>query len=347
MTATQDLIVESAGRLFADLFGSVPPSAPDPAGLDRGKWDRVVELGLPLALVPEEAGGFGLEPAEAMAVVRLAGRWAVPLPLAETMLANRLLAGAGVPVPDGVLTLAGGGAEDRLGLARDGGGWRLTGTAHRVPWGRSADAVAAVADGEAGPCIVLATGTVVAQDANLAGEPRDTLSFDCALPAGNVGPGGSGAPLRLLGAALRSAAMAGALARVLEMTTAYANERVQFGRPIGKFQAIQQSLAVMAGHVAAAGAAADMAAEAVATGALLPIAAAKVRCGEAAGIVAAAAHQIHGAIGFTREHGLHLLTRRLWSWRDEFGGEAEWGAAIGRLARAEGADGLWPLITAA
>ncbi|HKW54530.1 MAG TPA: acyl-CoA dehydrogenase family protein, partial [Stellaceae bacterium] len=123
---------------------------------------------------------------------------------------------------------------------------------------------------------------------------------------------------------------------------------VQFGRPIAKFQAIQQQLSVLAENVAAAGVVAGAAVEA-ATGeggdARFAIAVAKSRCGEAAGKVAEIAHQVHGAIGFTHEHRLHHLTRRLWSWRDEFGVESDWSIELGRIAAAKGGDGLWPLMT--
>jgi acyl-CoA dehydrogenase len=147
---------------------------------------------------------------------------------------------------------------------------------------------------------------------------------------------------------MRSLAIAGALETLLAMCVDYAQTRVQFGRPIGKFQAIQQNLAILAGQAVAAGAAADIAAEAFTRGLpLAEIAAAKIRAGEAATIAAGIAHQIHGAIGFTQEHSLHFFTKRLWSWRDEFGNEAEWGLALGRLAASAGADRLWPDIVAA
>jgi alkylation response protein AidB-like acyl-CoA dehydrogenase len=111
---------------------------------------------------------------------------------------------------------------------------------------------------------------------------------------------------------------------------------------------VQQNLAVLAGQTAAAGAAADMAAEAVGdTIRLLPIAAAKARCGEAAGIGAAIAHQVHGAIGFTQEHSLHFLTKRLWSWRDEFGNETAWNRVTGRHMAKAGPGRYWAEITAA
>jgi acyl-CoA dehydrogenase len=128
---------------------------------------------------------------------------------------------------------------------------------------------------------------------------------------------------------------------------------VQFGRPIGRFQAVQQQLALAAAEVAAASAAASAAARVATADGMLAastrfaVAAAKARTGEAAGEVARIAHQVHGAIGFTREHDLRLLTTRLWAWRDEDGSEAEWQEWLGGAALEAGADGLWPLITGA
>jgi acyl-CoA dehydrogenase len=126
---------------------------------------------------------------------------------------------------------------------------------------------------------------------------------------------------------------------------------VQFGRPIGKFQAVQQQLALAAAEVAAAGAAASAAASTAerdgftAASTAFAVAAAKARAGEAAGEVARIAHQVHGAIGFTREHDLRLLTARLWAWRDEDGNEAHWQAELGATVLAAGADALWPMVT--
>ncbi|MBV9758703.1 MAG: acyl-CoA dehydrogenase, partial [Alphaproteobacteria bacterium] len=134
----------------------------------------------------------------------------------------------------------------------------------------------------------------------------------------------------------------------LDYALDYANQRKQFGRPIGKFQAVQHMLAEGAGHYAAAAAAAEMAAEAFGTpGFDFAVAVAKARAGEAAGKVAEVAHQVHGAMGFTQEHPLHFATRRLWSWRDEFGNEAYWQERIGRLVCARGGDALWPLLVGA
>lgn len=136
---------------------------------------------------------------------------------------------------------------------------------------------------------------------------------------------------RELGAAMTAARIVGALERTLDMTLAFANDRVQFGRPIGKFQAIQHQLAVMAEQVAAARMAAQIGCQS--SGALpdpLRAAVAKSRASEAAAIVAPMAHAIHGAIGITAELDLQLFTRRLHQWRAEYGSELAWNRVLGR-----------------
>ena len=105
----------------------------------------------------------------------------------------------------------------------------------------------------------------------------------------------------------------------------------------------------MAGQVAAAGAAADFGVEALSLDDPAQqeflIAIAKTRVGSAATLAAEIAHQVHGAIGFTKEYALQLSTRRLWSWRDEFGGDMEWAAKVGAFVCARGAAMLWPTLT--
>ncbi len=153
------------------------------------------------------------------------------------------------------------------------------------------------------------------------------------------------------GALSRAMLMAGALERALDTALTYVQERKQFGRQISKFQAVQQQMAVLAGQVAAAGAAAEAGAEALSNPdpelRELLIAVAKTRAGDAATMAAEIAHQVHGAIGFTQEYALQLSTRRLWSWRDEFGPETAWAARVGAIVCARGADALWPTLTAA
>ncbi len=349
MSETDYLVLQSARRLFEDK-STVEVLANAEKGIWAGDlWDAIELSGLPLGLVEEDAGGFGLSGEEAFGIVRLAGQFTLSVPLVETMLANRLLGLAGLPLAQGPATVALG---TEVKVSQSNVNWRITGTARRVPWGRMGEVVLVVEHEERTLLARLdRQGISVIEGANIALEPRDTLNFDCLIPAASLValPEGMNArEIHAIGAVLRACQMAGAMEQIAEMTVAYAKERVQFGKPIGKFQAIQQNLAILVEQVAAAGAASDMAAQA-ASGSPINLnaaAAAKIRAGEAASVVAAIAHQVHGAIGFSHEYPLHYLTKRLWSWRDEYGNEAHWSAYLGTALAQSGADGLWAAITA-
>ena len=145
----------------------------------------------------------------------------------------------------------------------------------------------------------------------------------------------------------RACQIAGALDAALALSIAYANERQQFGRPLGKFQAVQQSLASFACEAAAANCAAMGAAQALDRGnAEFEVAAAKLRANRAVEMGTSVAHQVHGAIGFTEEYALAPLTRRLWQWRSEYGNDAYWSARLGSKVIAQGADQFWPELSA-
>jgi alkylation response protein AidB-like acyl-CoA dehydrogenase len=131
-------------------------------------------------------------------------------------------------------------------------------------------------------------------------------------------------------AAITSALIAGAAQRVLDLATTYAQQRVQFGRPIGSFQAVQHRLAVMAEQTCAARMAAQLAFAAPAPRPDRTLAAmAKCVAGEAAAIVAAGGHAVHGAIGMTAAYDLQLSTRRLLAWRTQGGSPAYWAREVG------------------
>jgi acyl-CoA dehydrogenase len=218
-----------------------------------------------------------------------------------------------------------------------------------VPFARNAGHIAVLAHrgNERMVALVSTPGLTISQDKSLAGEPRDAVSFDGAIPETAKPADIDEDMIQLFGAAVRLQQMAGALEKILDQSVQWALDRSQFGRPIAKFQAVQHNLATLAGEVAAAGAAADLAAAACVGEEIgvADVAIAKVRAGEAAGAGAAIAHQVHGAMGFTYEHSLHHATRRLWAWREEFGNEAVWAQRLGRMVAAGGADQLWPFIT--
>jgi acyl-CoA dehydrogenase len=312
-------------------------------------WQALEEVGLTRAALPEEAGGAGLEFDDAMAALRRSAYHAVPVPLAETMLAGRLLTAAGLDVPEGALTVAPVYPGDTLKIVEGGSGPVVTGTAHRVPWGDLCSQAVVVAElnGRQMVGLVDIGGLASSVEKNLAGEPRARLQFDATPLVAVAALDNACERIEAEGALYRSVQMAGALERTLEYGLQFANERIQFGRPIGKFQAIQHMLALLAGQVAASSAAVDAAVEACrVTPNEFAVSVAKSRSGEAAGKSAEIAHQVHGAMGYTHEHNLHYSTRRLWSWRDEFGNESYWQSRLGRSVAAKGADALWPMLTA-
>ena len=353
MSETTDLLRDMTEKLFGDACDKALLGAAEKGEWPAALWAEMEEAGLTNALAPESAGGSGLGISDALVALRIAARHAAPVPFAETLLASWMASGAGLSVPAGPLTIAPASGKDAPSLTRRAGGWRLEGRARRVPYARSAGAIAVLTSDPDRPMVALVSPSLckIEHGRNLAMEPRDDLIFDCDLGASDVAPAADGVDartLRAFGAAMRSTQISGALSRVLEITVQYTQERVQFGKPISKFQAIQHNLAMLAAHSAAANAAADMAAEAAERDMNeLVIAAAKTRCGDAASAGAAIAHAAHGAIGFTHEHMLHFLTKRLWSWRDEFGKESDWSLIIGRAAAKAGRDKIWSDIVTA
>jgi acyl-CoA dehydrogenase len=350
--ASDSLVAETARRIFSDLCGPQMLNRAADDSWMAPAWRALEEAGLPLAWVPEALGGGGAGPADGFAVLREAGRSAAALPVAETLLAGWLLARAGIPSPRGPLSCGPAREGDRVVVAANG---TLSGRLRAVPFARGAGHLTVLAERETGSstvALVKAGDAHIADGVGLAGDALNAVRFEAvpAIALRDAPPGLDAAALILMGAAARAMQMAGALEAILDLSVAYANERVAFGRPIGKFQAVQQSLARLAGEVAAAVAAAASAADAIAAsatfgeGVFLEAASAKVRVGEAAGEGAAIAHQVLGAIGFTQEHVLHRYTRRLWAWRDDFGSESVWAVKLGNLVAAKGADALWPML---
>ena len=361
---TDSLIEDSVERLFAEQVDTALRQRAEAGELDANLWGRVRESGLPLLLASEAAGGFGQGWSAAYPVLRGLGYWQVPLPLAETMVAALLASLAGFDVPGvdggGPLTLIEQGQGNRLQLTGDAARPSLSGVAHAVPWARHAQAaLVSLADGRLALLDLQHNPGVTLQSrSNHAGLPADSVLLDHArLRAVADNPLPLARPVWTLGALARSAMLVGALESALAQAVRYAGDRVQFGKPIGKNQAIQQMLALMAGDVAAARVAALVAvADAPNAGSqdagsrdcsatLFSTAVAKVRCGEAASRGSAITHQVFGAIGFTHEHSLHFATRRLWAWREEFGSDADWAAELGRAAIQSRASGFWPALT--
>ena len=325
-----DLFADAARQLLGGECTPAVVRAIEAGGLGAPQaealWAQIEAAGLADALLDEAEGGAGLGLSQLFGVLEQAGAHALPLPLGDTLLARALLAQAGMARPAGAIALA-------SGERTQDGGLRCA----LVRGGRVAASVLVQAGDGWHLLAVQAAQTTpqaLALDAAFAWSPSQML-------AAPVVPVAQGLDARTLQAALLAPQMAGALMHVFQRTLQYANERQQFGRPIGKFQAIQHQLAVMSEHVFAARMAAQLGCSGAGLAAdrlpdRLRVATAKARCSEAALAVAEFAHAIHGAIGFTAEYDLQLFTRRLHAWRQTAGSESYWHGVAGQALLAHG-----------
>ncbi|MDT5015091.1 MAG: acyl-CoA dehydrogenase [Mycobacterium sp.] len=326
----EDLVDDMGRRSFEARLGQ--RGFPD--SFDEELWLNLEGTGLSRLTTGEDAG-----PAEAAIVLRGLAKHAAAVPIAETdLLAAWLAATAGVAVPDaGPLTVALGRADEHNG--------RIVGTARNVPWPKgtvvlaartSSDVRVAVADEE------------IVEGQNVAGEPRGSFTFN--LPADDFKTVDLSVADELVrrGAWARCQQTIGALDTARDLTVEHTRERVQFGRRLSKFQAVQHSLAAIAGEIERARAAATLAVAAATDYGFdsattdYAVTAAKVAIGRAVEPVTRLTHQLHGAIGVTIEHRLWLATMRARGWISDYGSTGHYARRLGRMALAE--DNPWDLI---
>ena len=341
LSETSQILSDTVEKIFSDNVTKQCIINSEKGEWPKELWNEIIENGLNLVLVPEALGGVGGSWFDAGILFKAIGKYQAPIPLAENIVAGHLLGLGGIPLPDdSIVTILDGEFS-----IKDN---KLSGISKRTPFGSSAThGVALINDKSSSKVILLSIPKdSISDDKNLALESRSNIDFmDVEILSSSEILFSSDYILKI-GALMRSCQIAGGLEFLLDQSVKYANDRIQFGRPIAKFQAIQQELAVLATHVAASGVAADYASSSMDDGCEdLAIASAKSRVDDAVSIGASIAHQVHGAIGFTYEHGLHFATRRLWSWRAEYGSGSYWAKSIGQKAIASGSKNFWPSIT--
>lgn len=320
---------------------------------DRGReaFERLAAAGWLGVGVPAELGGAGGTARDAVAAIRAVTRVGWPSALADVgFVSGHVSAYVAARLPDSarpVLCLPVPGHLDEDG--------RVTVGPCDVPWAGWAAHFLVVCPSPGQGCVVAlldASSVVLAPGATMAGGScgvvraerltpvwRTECAVDCDVVCGE---------LRAAGALARAVQMAAALGRTVELSVAYSTQRTQFGRRLADFQAVQQHLATLAGEVAAADAAVDRAlGRWLGVGSPLDradVAVAKIRTGVAVERALPIAHQVHGAIGITREYELHRHSLSLWSWREEFGDERWWAELVVRELAASGAD-VWAWLT--
>ena len=335
LTDLRNLVDEIGARSFDARIGH--RALPD--HLDTTAWRHLEDAGLTRL---ESSGDSGGGPTEVAVILRSLARHAVTVPLAETDLLAGWLAGvAGLDLPgNGPLAIA-------IGHANRSGG-RIVAHLSDVPYAADAAAVVlALRDG--GRLMVAVTGPgglSLTRGRNAGGEPRDSVSVDLGYDA--FATADVEDELIRRGAWARCVQTVGALDAAVEFSVAHTREREQFGRPLSAFQAVQHTLATMAGEVERARSATNLAVAAASDFGFgdprtdYAVTVAKVTLGQVAPGVVTSAHQLHGAIGVTIEHRLWLATMRARSWIEEFGDTSHYARRLGRLALS-GAD-PWDIL---
>lgn len=320
------MFLEALQDILVDHAGSAAIRAIEAGGRGVEVWQPIEDAGFLALMLPESQGGAALPLSELFPILDCLGRHALPLPVAQSIVA-RALVGEGAELPPGMLTLG-------LQWQRqpDGGMACL-----HTPAGMVAEHVL-VADTDR--LLLLALSDARREPV---GDPRSLVAhlyWREARPVQEWVAGGTS--LAAHAAALTAAQLSGAMQRIFAMALDQCNTRVQFGKSISKFQAVQQQLSRMAEHVAATCMAAEAAFQPGPDGQAqwLQAAIAKARCSEAAVLVADTAHALHGAIGVTQEYDLQLYTRRLRAWRVAHGSEAHWNQRIGEQVLAGSASVL-------
>ncbi|WP_170168273.1 acyl-CoA dehydrogenase [Pseudorhodoferax soli] len=340
MSETTSMVRDAVARLLKDRASPEGTLACEADGLDANLWDQFELLGL-------RGDETGMDVGDKVAVLVEIGRAGALIPFADSEMLGRALAqSAGLALGHATLTAV---PRCLKAASVDDGHVQIDFAGAAVPWGRHAERVLALCtlDGKQWVAGIEGAALEWVPGRNLAGEPRDTLEASLVRVAGEqLHPANSGVDSDLLesiGALCRCASTVGALESAMHLSVQYAQDRQQFGKPIGHFQVIQSYLAEMTCEVCAASMALEMAVMAATSGASWEeVAVAKVRAAQAANIVAKLAHQVHGAIGMTQEYSLQIWTRRLWSWREEYGNEMHWSRLLGNRVIAAGGDAFWP-----
>jgi alkylation response protein AidB-like acyl-CoA dehydrogenase len=331
------------------LDGLAPPTrvrtvVDSGGGIEHGLWKAMVEQGWTAVEVPEERGGLGLGTVEVAVLLEEIGRHVAPVPFASTLLA--LGAFARARRDDWVERLAAGDAIGCVAWSRPGRGHvrvtagdRLTGNADPAPFAPSADvAVVAVEDDEGAALFAVELG-----DQRRPGrEPAMDLTRELGwlrfddTPAVRLGGAEAVESLLDRGAAFASAEMLGGASVAMDMAVEYAKDRVQFGRPIGSFQAVKHRCADMLVDVEGMRSTAYWGAWCIGAqheDASVAASTAKIWCSDASKRVMASALQVHGGIGFTWEHDLHLFLKRAQLDQVSFGDAAFHRQRLGALLR--------------
>lgn len=345
MSEMKEMILEVVERMLKENVNKDIVDLVEHGQWSSSVWQLFKESSMTLVAVNEKNGGAGGDIEDLLNIVRLTGKYAAPIPFTETTFANYLLEYTGLNIVEDLATYM--ISTNQVFSLEDG---RLNGIASNIPWARHTNSLVAIATNldKIHLVEVSLNDAKLTNGSNLAGEPRDVVSFNNAKITQISKPLTSEQLfyIKTLETAFISALMTGAIEKVNELTVQYTKEREQFGRPIHRFQLIQQHIVQLAGETAI-----SLAAFNNLTAALLSnnhtneVAYTRLRLEEAISAVSAISHQVHAAIGTTYEHSLHQYTRRLWSWRDEGLNSIYWSNLVAMNLLENSSANLWTYLT--
>ena len=348
MTEQQLLLEETVDNVFKEMAAN--DQCLQTSCDFQSQWLKLQNLGIEDLFIPEEQGGFSGSWEDARIIFYLAGRHGIALPICETIVAKKLLLENNISIPEGPITIGINNSTTLILTDHKTTESVFSGCLKSVPWGNQSKTVVTSCENQAGNKLVLLQcqdGKCTDDRPNEAGEPRANIKFDKISVLGIAESQQPSQHLLGIGALMRASQISGALDAALQLSIMHAKNRQQFGRPLAKFQAIQQQLALFAEECAAVNCATLAAARATELGdSSFEIAAAKLRANRSIGLATSIAHQVHGAIGCTKEYDLHRFTQRLWSWRAEYGNDRFWARHLGQQVLAAKEKGFWKFITA-
>lgn len=345
MSEMKDMILEVVERMLKENVDKDLVDIVEQGNWSPEVWKLFKENGMTVVAISEENEGAGGDIEDLLNIVRLTGKYATPVPFAETTLANYLLEYSNLQVIDELATYM--LSADQAYTLENG---KLTGEAIHIHWARHTKRLVTLANSIEGTHLVEIdlSQAEITPGVNLASEPRDTVKFENSTISQKSAPLSFDEirTMTILETAFQLALMTGAIDKINDLTVQYTKEREQFGRPIHRFQLVQQHIVNLAGETAVALAAFNNVTDALLTdNHNNEVAYARIRFEETIQAVATISHQVHAAIGTTHEHSLHQYTRRLWSWRDEGKNTAYWTDVVATHLLENNSDSLWAYLT--
>ncbi|RUS57099.1 acyl-CoA dehydrogenase [Kurthia sp. 3B1D] len=329
MSEMKEMLLEVVEKMLKDKVEKEDVDVLEQGQWGEDLWRLLEENGMINIAVPEDQDGAGGDKEDLFAVYQLIGKYAAPIPFVEHTLANVLLNEVGEVAQQTLTTLH---------IASN-----VEATLPFVPWARHAEQVVVVTPEKL--IVYPLADARVKETTNIASEPRDTVEVTAAPAIEVTLDNATYKQLMKLITAATLIKTSGAIDKAFDLTVRFSKEREQFGRPIHRFQLVQQHLALMAGEQAIMNVAAEnilATLEALETN---DIGYARLRLEDANRVIAASAHQVHAAIGVTDEHSLNQYTRRIWSWRDELVKADYWKKELVQEVLASTTD-IWTALTA-